>query len=100
MSKFDMLVVWLLLLLKPISSTFEMIDVVTSERLTKNHTVVFAVQQLNLDKLEEELIAVSTPGSPKYMKHWTRDDVAKLTANPNATAKVRAFLTQTGVVSI
>ena len=88
-------------LLQAVSSTFEMIDVVTSERLAKNHTVVFAVQQLNLDKLEQELIAVSTPGSPEYMKHWTRDEVANLTANPNATAKVVAFLTtQPGVVSI
>ncbi len=36
------------------------------------HTVVFAIKQNNVDKLEDELMKVSDPSSPHYGQHWTR----------------------------
>ena len=67
--------------------------------LQTSHEVIFAIKQQNLAKLEEELLAVSTPGSPTYQKFWTREEVASLTANPASTAVVEQFvLGQPGVV--
>lgn len=56
------------------------------------HTVIFAVQHRNLDKLDEAFREVSTPGSPVYQQHWSREAVAALTSNPASTAHVLSFL--------
>lgn len=56
------------------------------------HEMIFSVQKRNLDKLEEALYAVSTPGSPQYGQHWTRQQVADLTSNPSSTAALISYL--------
>ncbi len=40
-----------------------------------NHEVLIAVKHLNLDVLEQEVIERSTPGSPKYQKWMTFEEV-------------------------
>jgi tripeptidyl-peptidase-1 len=46
------------------------------------HEVVFAVKQLNMDKVEAHLLAVSDPASPRYGQHMTREEVDTMTGNP------------------
>jgi len=65
----------------------------------QQHEVIFSVKKRNLDKLESELMAVSTPSSPRYGHHYTRQQVYELTGNPEATSAVLAFLAKHGIVS-
>ena len=67
---------------------------------SREHKLIFAVQQRNTDKLPGMLLAVSDPASPSYGKHLTRSEVATLTADPAATAAVVAFLTGTAGVRV
>jgi hypothetical protein len=60
---------------------------------TKEHAVVFAVKQRNLDQLEDLLFEVSDPTNAKYGAHLNRMEVADLTSNPAATLSVSNFLT-------
>ena len=46
-----------------------------------SHTVVFAIAQLNMDKLTAVLDEVSNPSSKNYGKHWPKEKVAEFTAN-------------------
>jgi subtilase family serine protease len=46
--------------------------------------VRLALQQRNLDVLEREFTAVSTPGNPRYGHYWSREKISALTA-PAAT---------------
>jgi hypothetical protein len=57
------------------------------------HELVFAVHQLNIDVLERELLERSTPGSPKYQKWLTFDQVGKLVTNQAAFEAVKTWLT-------
>jgi tripeptidyl-peptidase-1 len=57
-----------------------------------DHTVVFAIKQRNVDKLEEKLMEVSDPHSPKYGQHWTREEVGEFTQNREGSAAVLAYL--------
>jgi subtilase family serine protease len=57
------------------------------------HELVFAVHQLNVDVLERELLERSTPGSPKYQKWLTFDQVGKLVTNQAAFEAVKTWLT-------
>lgn len=68
--------------------------------LTTSHEVVFAVQQKNLDRLKQLLAEVSDPKHPSFGKHLSRQQVADLTANPEATDFIVSFLKQQGVQEI
>jgi len=46
--------------------------------------VRLALFQRNLDKLEAEFWAVSTPGNPKYHQYWTAQEVQQLVSPPVA----------------
>ncbi len=56
------------------------------------HTVIFAVKQRNVDKLEEKLMEVSDPHSHKYGQHWTREEVGAFTENREGSAAVLSYL--------
>ena len=60
------------------------------------HEVVFAVKQNNLDALKEKFYEVSNPKSASYGKYLSRKEVAELTANPDATARIVSFLNARG----
>lgn len=62
------------------------------------HVLHFSLKQSNLDKLETALMAVSTPSSPKYGRHWSFDEVGQLTA-PTSAARpaIEAWLKSNGV---
>lgn len=55
-----------------------------------NHTVVFAIQQRNLDLLPDLIRQVSGPLFAR--PHLTRQEVADLTSDPTATTAVLTFL--------
>ncbi len=55
------------------------------------HTVVFAVKQNNVEKLEDELMRVSDPKSRHYGRHWTREQVGAFTQNKEGSAAVIAY---------
>lgn len=74
---------------RPDFAPVSVVDELTSEL---GHRVVFAVRQRNLEVLEEALVNVSTPTHPDYLKHWSREAVANLTANPEATSRVLKYL--------
>jgi tripeptidyl-peptidase-1 len=60
--------------------------------------LVFAVKQQNLKKLEEEVLAVSDPASPRYGQHLTNRQVHALVAPTAAHVEaVHAFLARHGV---
>merc|ERR1719246_284819 len=42
--------------------------------------MTFAVKQQNVDKLEEQLLAVSSPSSMRYGQHLTNEEVHQLVA--------------------
>ncbi len=60
------------------------------------HEDVFAVKQRNLDKLETILYEVSNPKNEKYGQYLTRQQIADLTANTEATAAITKFLLANG----
>ena len=57
-----------------------------------HHTVIFAVQQRNLDELEQVLFYVSDPESSNYGKYWSKSQVGELTSNPTSTNAVLEYL--------
>jgi len=60
--------------------------------------LTFAVKQQNIDKLQQELLAVSVPSSPRYGQHLTNDEVHKLVApRPEDIDAVMSFLASHGV---
>jgi tripeptidyl-peptidase-1 len=61
------------------------------------HEVTFAVQQKNLDHLQEVLMSVSDPTSLNRGKYWTNSEINELTTDVDAVSKVEAFLTNAGV---
>jgi len=61
------------------------------------HQVSIAVKQQNLDLLHDKLMEVSSPDSPKRGQYLSWDETHKLTANPDATASVLAWLNENGV---
>lgn len=60
-------------------------------------TLTIAVTQNNLDRLEEALHEVSTPGSPARGQYWGHDEVHELTSNPHGSSAVLAWLEAAGV---
>lgn len=73
-------------------------DIVRMEAMPDNHTheVVFAIQQLNMDKLLLVLEDVSNPASENYGNHMSGVSVAALTSNPSAAAAAVAYLNENG----
>jgi tripeptidyl-peptidase-1 len=74
----------------------EIVQLPTSVDKGSKHTIVFAVQQRNLDSLPDILHDVSMPSSANYGKHWTREQIANLTSNPVGAAHVMTFLEEYG----
>jgi len=60
--------------------------------LDEKITLSFAVKRSNLDSLFALVDDVSNPASANYGKYWTQQQVRELTANPDATDAVVAFL--------
>lgn len=58
------------------------------------HDCIFDIKANNLEKLREATHKVAFPNSPDFGKHWTREQVSTLTANPQATERVINFLGQ------
>lgn len=56
------------------------------------HSVVFVVEQRNLDRLDEVLAEVSSPSSPKYGQYLTRAQVDDLTGNPDSHDAIVKYL--------
>jgi tripeptidyl-peptidase-1 len=63
--------------------------------------LIFAVKQQNVGRLQEELLAVSTPSSPRYGQHLSNEQVHELVA-PKAddVAAVLAHLESFGVQGV
>ena len=61
-------------------------DLVKRERIGQDHVheVMFVVRQKNMDELTRVLHDLSDPFSPNYGQHWTSEEVANLTTNPEA----------------
>eukprot|EP01039_Chlorochromonas_danica_P005971 gene5971-6575_t len=57
-----------------------------------SHSLVFAIQQKNVDQLHSILMDISTPSSPNYGQHWTRQQVSELTSNAAGMEEVVSFL--------
>lgn len=57
-----------------------------------NHKIIFVVKQNNIDELEKILIDVSDPKSVNYGKHWTREEVSKLTISQESINQTISFL--------
>jgi len=68
--------------------------------LTLEHEVIFAIQQKNLDQIEKILNDVSTPNSPNYGKHLTKEEVDNLTVNKEGKKLVLEFLNKWNAVVI
>jgi len=68
--------------------------------LDANHELVFAVNQLNLDKLEREVIDRATPGNPLYQQWLTFDEVGDMITNEPAFQKISEFLSSVPGASI
>eukprot|EP01041_Mallomonas_annulata_P002381 gene2381-4625_t len=64
------------------------------------HKVVFAVKQRNIELLESLFIDISNPFSVKYRNFLSRDEIAKISANPEGTSTVLNFLHSIPDVSI
>ena len=56
------------------------------------HTVIFVIQQKNMDSLTKVLEDVSDPLSQNYGQHWTREEVTAYTANPVGRDAVVSYL--------
>ena len=56
------------------------------------HTVVFVIRQNNMDELTRILHDVSDPSSSNYGQHLTREEVAKLTSNPESRDALVSYL--------
>jgi tripeptidyl-peptidase-1 len=56
------------------------------------HEVVFAVKHANLDTLEHELLARSTPGNIKFGKHLSFDEVGAIVSTTEPATRVLSWL--------
>ena len=56
------------------------------------HNVTIAVQQNNLDKVQEMLLDRSNPDSPLYQQWLTQEEIANMTRNDAAVESVQAWL--------
>lgn len=63
----------------------------------EKHEVSIAVKQRNLDLLHDKLMEVSSPDSSQRGQYLSWDEAQGLTANPNATAAILAWLDGHGV---
>ena len=60
------------------------------------HKVIFVIRQNNMDELTRILHDVSDPLSANYGQHLTREEVAKLTSNPESRDSVVSYLLANG----
>ena len=65
-------------------------------RHDQTHEVIFAVQQKNIDELTSILYDISDPDSPNYGQHWSNDEVAGFTSNPEGRDAVVSYLNSNG----
>lgn len=56
------------------------------------HEVVFAIKANNLDVLEAEVLEMATPGTLKYQKWMTYDEVSNLVSNEESASHVQSWL--------
>jgi tripeptidyl-peptidase I len=64
------------------------------------HRIVFAIKQNGQTALEDILVDTSSPTSPKYGHHLSRDEVAAITADRQRTKAVVQFLKRNKGVDI
>ena len=60
------------------------------------HQVVFLIRQRNMDELIRVLHDVSDPLSTNYGQHWSGDEVANLTSNPESCEVLVSYLHAAG----
>ena len=60
------------------------------------HEVMFVIKQRNMDVLTNILHDLSDPQSSNYGHHWTREEVADFTSNPEARDAVVSYLHSNG----
>lgn len=65
---------------------------------SEHHSVTFIVPHRNVDRLEEDLMKVSSPNSPQYGQHWTKEQVRDLTSNPVASRAIISYLNKKGAL--
>lgn len=77
-------------------------DIVKVQEMPSNYTheLVFAIQQLNMDKLLLVLEDISNPASENYGNHMSAASVAALTANPTAASAAIAYLNENGATVV
>ena len=63
----------------------------------KELTVVFAIKQLNTELLSDLLLKISDPNNDDVNKYLSREEVADLTANPEATKRIQTYLKKNGL---
>ena len=64
------------------------------------HEVVFMIQQRNMDELTRILHDVSDPESENYGQHMTKEEVVKMTANPEGRDAVVSYLQLNGAILV
>ena len=68
--------------------------------MNPTHQVVFAIKQLNLEKLATLTTEISSPDHESYGQHLTHDQVHAMTANPKAAAAVVEWSQQYPTVTL
>jgi tripeptidyl-peptidase-1 len=76
------------------------VRVVRDASANVKHKLIFGIKQNNLDRLTDILHEVSDPLSPEYGQHWSKEDVAKLTANPEGRYAVMSYLEANNIVIV
>ena len=64
---------------------------------TKEHALVFATKQLNLEVVYSRLMLVSDSQSVENGRFWTQEELAKLTANTDGNMIIKKYFQQNGV---
>ena len=64
------------------------------------HDVVFVIRPKNMDELTRVLHDISDPLSTNYGQHWTREEVVKLTSNPEACDTIVSYLHSHGISAV
>ncbi|KAK7230495.1 serine-type peptidase [Aureococcus anophagefferens] len=64
------------------------------------HEIVVATKQADMQKLDAELMKVSSPGSANYRKYWTHAMVGELLDNAAHVAAVKSWLSDAGAREI
>ena len=77
-------------------------DLVKRERVSHDHIheVIFAIQQMNVNKLTELLHDVSDPDSPQYGKYRSRDEIEDIASNPASRNFLLQFLQNLGATIV